>query len=117
MTSRRENFAWCDAKFAVIALLLAWHFWIEGVPDEQARICRRRPGVFQHRRFANSKPADDEAGKIKQTLTDWGCTGGTFEKETEASSFFEADDVKCKDGNQYDVKLDGSFKVLSITRD
>ena len=67
--------------------------------------------------FADSKPAEDEAGKIKQTLTDWGCTGGTFEKETEASSYFEADDVKCKDGNQYDVKLDGSFKVISITRD
>ncbi len=30
---------------------------------------------------------------------------------------FEADDVKCKDGNQYDVKLDGSFKIISITRD
>ena len=67
--------------------------------------------------FADSKPAEDEAGKIKQTLTDWGCTGGTFEKETEASGYFEADDVKCKDGNQYDVKLDGSFKVISITRD
>ena len=67
--------------------------------------------------FADSKPAEDEAGKIKQTLTDWGCSGGTFEKETEASSYFEADDVKCKDGNQYDVKLDGSFKVISITRD
>ncbi|WP_072370033.1 PepSY domain-containing protein [Hyphomicrobium sp. NDB2Meth4] len=67
--------------------------------------------------FADSKPAEDEAGKIKQTLSDWGCEGGTFEKETEASSLFEADDVKCKDGNQYDVKLDGSFKVISITRD
>jgi hypothetical protein len=67
--------------------------------------------------FADSKPADDEAGKIKQTLSDWGCEGGTFEKETEASGMFEADDVKCKDGNQYDVKLDGSFKILSITRD
>lgn len=67
--------------------------------------------------LADSKPAEDEAGKIKQTLTDWGCSGGTFEKETEASSYFEADDVKCKDGNQYDVKLDGSFKIISITRD
>ena len=67
--------------------------------------------------LADSKPADDEAGKIKQTLSDWGCEGGTFEKETEASGVFEADDVKCKDGNQYDVKLDGSFKIISITRD
>ena len=67
--------------------------------------------------LADSKPAEDEAGKIKQTLSDWGCSGGTFEKETEASGMFEADDVKCKDGNQYDVKLDGSFKIISITRD
>jgi len=67
--------------------------------------------------FADSKPAEDEVGKIKQTLSDWGCEGGTYEKETEASSIFEADDVKCKDGSQYDVKLDGSFKVISITRD
>jgi hypothetical protein len=67
--------------------------------------------------IADSKPADDEAGKIKQTLSDWGCEGGTFEKETEASGVFEADDVKCKDGSQYDVKLDGSFKIISITRD
>ena len=67
--------------------------------------------------LADSKPAEDEAGKIKQTLSDWGCEGGTFEKETEASSYFEADDVHCKDGNQYDVKLDGSFKIISITRD
>jgi hypothetical protein len=67
--------------------------------------------------FADTKPAEDEAGKIKQTLSDWGCEGGTFEKETEASGMFEADDVKCKDGNQYDVKLDGSFKIISITRD
>ncbi len=66
--------------------------------------------------FADSKPAADEAGKIKPTLSDWGCTGGTFEKETEASGLFEADDVHCKDGNQYDVKLDGSFKIISITR-
>jgi hypothetical protein len=67
--------------------------------------------------FADEKPTADEAGKIKQTLSDWGCTGGTFEKESEASGLFEADDVKCKDGNQYDVKLDGSFKVISIVRD
>ena len=41
---------------------------------------------FSTAALADSKPADDEAGKIKAALTDWGCTGGTFEKETEASS-------------------------------
>ena len=66
--------------------------------------------------FADSKPSDDEAAKIKATLADWGCEGGTLEKETEATSVFEIDDTKCK-GAQYDVKLDSAFKVVSVTRD
>jgi len=66
--------------------------------------------------FADSKPSDDEAAKIKATLTEWGCEGGTLEKETEATSVFEIDDTKCK-GVQYDVKLDSAFKVISVTRD
>ncbi len=66
--------------------------------------------------FADEKPSDDEAGKIKATLSDWGCDGGTMEKESEATSVFEVDDTKCK-GMQYDVKLDSAFKVISVTRD
>jgi hypothetical protein len=66
--------------------------------------------------FADEKPSDDEATKIKAALTDWGCEGGTMEKESEATSVFEVDDTKCK-GMQYDVKLDSAFKVISITRD
>jgi hypothetical protein len=66
--------------------------------------------------LADSKPSDDEAAKIKAALTDWSCEGGTFEKETEATSTFEVDDAKCK-GAQYDVKLDGEYKIISVTRD
>ena len=89
-----------------------------GGPDEKARICHRlRLAFFSTAAFADSKPADDEAGEDQADAHRLGLQGGTFEKETEASSCFEADDVKCKDGNQYDVKFDGSFKVLSITRD
>ena len=66
--------------------------------------------------FADSKPSDSEAAKIKAALSDWGCEGGTLEKETEATSVFEIDDTKCK-GAQYDVKLDGEYKVISVTRD
>jgi hypothetical protein len=57
-----------------------------------------------------------KAGKIKATLTDWGCEGGTYEKESEATGVFEIDDAKCR-GAQYDIKLDGAFKVISMTRD
>ena len=53
---------------------------------------------------------------MKATLTEWGCEGGTIEKETEASGVFEVDDAKCK-GAQYDIKLDSAFKIINITRD
>ena len=66
--------------------------------------------------LADSKPSEEEAGKVKATLTEWGCEGGTIEKETEASGVFEVDDAKCK-GAQYDIKLDSSFKVISLSRD
>jgi hypothetical protein len=66
--------------------------------------------------LADSKPSADEATKVKATLTEWGCEGGTIEKETEASGVFEVDDAKCK-GAQYDIKLDSAFKIIDITRD
>jgi len=66
--------------------------------------------------LADSRPSDAEAGKVKAALTEWGCEGGTIEKETEASGIFEVDDAKCK-GAQYDIKLDSSYKIINITRD
>jgi hypothetical protein len=66
--------------------------------------------------LADSKPSDDEAKKVKATLTEWGCEGGTIEKETEATGVFEVDDAKCK-GAQYDLKLDSAFKIISLSRD
>jgi hypothetical protein len=66
--------------------------------------------------LADSKPSDDEAAKIKATLTDWGFEGGTYEKETEATNVFEVDDAK-RGGVQYDIKLDSAFKVIAITAD
>ena len=66
--------------------------------------------------LADSKPSDEEAGKIGAALKVWGCEGGTYEKETEATGIFEVDDAKCHEG-QYDVKLDTDFKITVITRD
>jgi len=66
--------------------------------------------------LADAKPSDAEAEKVKAALAEWGCEGGTIEKETEASGVFEVDDAKCK-GAQYDIKLDSAFKVHSLSRD
>ncbi|MCH9806216.1 MAG: PepSY domain-containing protein [Alphaproteobacteria bacterium] len=67
--------------------------------------------------IADEKPSDAEAAKIKETLSAWGCEGGTYEKESEGTGVFEIDDAKCKDGQQFDIKLDGDFKLRSMTRD
>lgn len=67
--------------------------------------------------LADSKPSDAEAAKIKEALSAWGCQGGEYEKETEATGVFEIDDAKCKDGQQFDFKLDANYKVIAITRD
>lgn len=66
--------------------------------------------------LADDKPSDDEAAKIKAAVEQWGCSGGTYEKETEGTGVFEAEDVKCKAG-QYDFRLDKNFKVFVITAD
>ena len=66
--------------------------------------------------FADDKPTDDEAAKIKEAVAAWGCEGGEYEKESEGTGVFEAEDVKCKSG-QYDFRLDKDFKVFVITKD
>ena len=66
--------------------------------------------------MADDKPSADEATKIKEAVAAWGCEGGEFEKETEGSGVYEAEDVKCK-GGQYDFRLDKDFKVFVITKD
>lgn len=66
--------------------------------------------------LADAKPSDAEAEKIRQAVAAWGCEGGAYEKESEGSGVFEAEDVKCKSG-QYDFRLDKDFHVLTITRD
>ncbi|MBX9863718.1 MAG: hypothetical protein K2Y42_13315 [Hyphomicrobium sp.] len=66
--------------------------------------------------FADDKPTADESAKIKDAVAAWGCEGGSYEKETEGSGVYEAEDVKCKSG-QYDFRLDKDFKVFVITKD
>ena len=66
--------------------------------------------------FADEKPSADEVAKIKEAVAAWGCQGGTYEKETEGTGIYEAEDVKCKTG-QYDFRLDKNFKVFVITAD
>jgi hypothetical protein len=73
-------------------------------------------GMCSAAAFADEKVTDDEAAKIKEAVSAWGCEGGKYEKETEGSGVLEAEDVKCKSGN-YDFRLTKDFKVFAITTD
>lgn len=66
--------------------------------------------------YADEKPTDAEVAKIKAALAEWGCEGGTYEKEAEGSGVLEAEDVKCKAG-QYDFRMEKDGKVFAITKD
>ena len=57
-------------------------------------------------------PAEEE--KIKATLESFGCTGGKIEKEEYG---YGIDDVKCKDGQEYEFKLGPDFKVIFMSPD
>jgi hypothetical protein len=66
--------------------------------------------------FADEKVTEDEGKKIEAAIAEWGCSGGKFEKESEATGVYEVDDAKCK-GGQYDFRLGKDFKVMVITND
>jgi hypothetical protein len=66
--------------------------------------------------MADEKVSDAEAAKIKEAVAAWGCEGGKYEKESEGTGVYEAEDVKCK-GGQYDFRLEKDFKVFVITKD
>ncbi|HWM31529.1 MAG TPA: hypothetical protein VNO69_07505 [Methyloceanibacter sp.] len=86
------------SKFSTIALALVFAAGAAGIA------------------FADDKPSDDEVAKIKAAVEQFGCSGGTYEKESEGTGVFEAEDVKCKAG-QYDFRLTKDFQVFAITVD
>ena len=58
----------------------------------------------------------DEIAFIAAAVAKIGCDLGTTEIERENDNLFEIDDVACEMG-QFDIKLDASFMILTITND
>ena len=58
--------------------------------------------------------SDEEMTKVNVTLEEIGCKAVEVEKE--ADNLFEVDDAECTIG-QYDIKLDGEFNIVSMTKD
>jgi hypothetical protein len=58
--------------------------------------------------------SEAETASVNETLAKIGCEAQSVEKES--ADLFEVDDATCEIG-QYDIKLDGEFVIISMTRD
>jgi hypothetical protein len=65
---------------------------------------------------ADTAVSSEDTEKIQAALQAWDCSGGKMEKETEATGIFKVDDAKCH-GDEYYIKLNTDFKMISIIRD
>ncbi len=59
---------------------------------------------------------EDELGQVNEAIAVFGCELGESPVEKESEMLFEIDDAQCE-GGQYDIKLDGAFAVINMTRD
>lgn len=55
-----------------------------------------------------------ETAKVAEAIAKIGCKAEEVEKES--AKLFEVDDAQCEIG-QYDIKLDDTYSIISITRD
>lgn len=56
----------------------------------------------------------EEVSKVAETLAKIGCTAPAVEKESD--NLFEIDDATCDIG-QYDIKLNGDYKIIVMSID
>jgi peptidase YpeB-like protein len=77
-----------------------------------AALCVAQPALAQGKA---EKPASEaEAAKVRAVIAKIGCKAEEIEKESDR--LFEIDDAQCEIG-QYDIKVNGDYKIISITSD
>lgn len=59
---------------------------------------------------------DEDVAEVATAIAAFDCRVGEVPVEKESDDLFEIDDALCE-GGQYDIKLDGAFNVLNLTRD
>ncbi len=59
---------------------------------------------------------EEEVAGVEAAIAVFGCDVGAIPVEKESDDLFEIDDAVCE-GGQYDIKLDGAYNVLNMTRD
>ncbi len=70
--------------------------------------------VWAQQETIENMASAEEIAKVNETIGKIGCKAVEVEKESE--NLYELDDTICEIG-QYDIKLDGNFAIISMTRD
>jgi hypothetical protein len=67
--------------------------------------------------WAKDRPVtDDERAKLVAAVAAQGCSGGK-DMEFDDDGHYEVDDVRCGDGQKYDLEFDTAFKLTKKKRD
>ncbi|MAU95330.1 MAG: hypothetical protein CMP81_05505 [Fulvimarina sp.] len=72
------------------------------------------PVIAQQAETVKDMASADEVAKVAETLAKIGCTAPAVEKESD--ELFEIDDATCEIG-QYDIKLNGDYKIIVMSID
>jgi len=68
--------------------------------------------LFATNALAKERPVtDEERAKLAVAIAEQGCSGGKMEFDIDDNEF-EVEDAVCKDGHEYDLTFDISFKLI-----
>lgn len=101
-------------------------FEVDDAACETGQFDIKLDGTFAIIAVTNDGPVDPAATPtdateaeitgVTEALAAIGCEVGESPVERETATLFEIDDAQCAIG-QYDIKLDGAFAIISMTRD
>lgn len=73
------------------------------------------PAVAQETDTVEELASEEEVQAVTEAIAVFNCTATEVEKESD--TLFELDDADCGAAGQFDIKLDGEYNIVSMTRD
>lgn len=73
------------------------------------------PAFAQQSETVEELASEEEMQAVSEAIGLFNCTAQQVEKESD--TLFEIDDADCGEAGQFDIKLDGEYNIVSMTRD
>ena len=81
-----------------------------------ALACLMAGGAMAQDATVEQTASAEETTSVTAALEQVNCALGEGEVEKESAELYEIDDAVC-DAGQFDIKLNGAFEIVSMTRD